>query len=289
MRYNRRMSPANPGSNASDRNGCLRVNVLGSGSQGNCTVVSSGDDAILLDAGFSAREILRRLCAAGSDPGQVRAIVLTHEHTDHVSGVRVLAKRLGVPVYATRGTAAQAALAAKVDDPRRLKAGETLAVGALRVTAFRTSHDAAEPIGVRVCAPDGDALGLVTDTGVMTPESLEVLQGCSVLALETNHDERMLREGPYPWFLKQRILSSRGHLSNAAAAEVVERLAHDGLRTLIGMHASRTNNTTDMANRSLVNELERLGLPCAVSIASQEEPLTCTNPSGDAMHWPREG
>jgi phosphoribosyl 1,2-cyclic phosphodiesterase len=252
------------------------VTVLGSGSSGNCTAVSSGADTLLVDAGFSAKEILRRLCAAGIDSEHVRAIVLTHEHTDHVAGVRVLAKRLGVPVLASPGTIRAASLQSFVSDTRALSPGEEMNVGCLEIAAFATSHDAAEPMGVTIGTSDGEMLGLATDTGVLGEEAFQALAACTLLAIETNHDERLLQNGPYPWFLKQRILSTRGHLSNDAAAHALERLAHDRVRAIIGMHASRTNNTAALAATSLETALTRIGLAIPVSIARQDAAVACT-------------
>ena len=146
----------------------------------------------------------------------------------------------GVPVYATAGTLTATSLERDIDDPRRVKAGEQHSIGDLEVTAFAVSHDASEPVGYRFRSPDGATLGVVTDTGHLTPEAAEALAGCTLLGIECNHDIEMLNRGPYPWFLKQRILSTRGHLSNDAAGEAVRLLAHDGLESVFAMHVSRT-------------------------------------------------
>ena len=238
----------------------LEVTFLGSGSSGNATIIAAGRDAAIVDCGFSAKETLRRAEDAGVDVTCVRAVLVTHEHTDHVSGVRVLAKRLGVPVYATAGTRRAAALDRHVAEVRTLVPGEPFTVGALEVIAFRTSHDAAEPVGYRLSSARGPAVGLATDTGEMTAEAFEALAGCELLALEFNHDEYMLANGPYPWFLKQRIASARGHLSNAAAVRALERLGSDRLRAVFGMHVSRTNNTHEMVAAELSTALARLDL-----------------------------
>lgn len=250
----------------------LTVTVLGSGSSGNSIAIRAGDDTLLVDAGFSARETMRRLEASGIDAAGVRAIVITHEHGDHVRGVRVLAKRLGVPVYASPGTRRAAGLDSIVSDPRDLERGATVRIAQFSVTAFATSHDAAEPVGLRVESPGGIVCGILTDSGVVTPEALEALRGCDVLALESNHDLEMLRGGPYPYFLKQRILSSRGHLSNDDAGTLLGQLAHNGLRDVVALHLSSTNNLPRLATTALQRTLRQLDHPARVACAAQQEP-----------------
>ncbi len=248
----------------------MRVAFLGSGSSGNATAIECDDGVVLVDAGFSARETLRRLCAAGMRTEDVRAILVTHEHTDHVSGVRVLAKRLGVPVYATAGTRAASRMDEFISDARSIRAGDTFRVSSLQVCAFNVSHDAAEPVGYRIEGSCGTVLGLVTDTGVLPADANETLAGCNVLAIECNHDEDMLRDGPYPWFLKERIRSNRGHLSNAVALDAVERMACDRLRAVVGLHLSRQNNHADIVTRGLSERMARLGLTAQVHAIAQD-------------------
>ncbi len=249
----------------------LRVVFLGSGSSGNATAVTYGDTTVLVDAGFSARETVRRLENAGVRAASVRAIVITHEHGDHVRGVRVLAKRLGdVPVFSTPGTRRAGSLDSAVSDPRDLRHGQPELVGDLEMVAFRTSHDAAEPIGIRFDAPDGYSFGLATDTGELTPETLEALAGCRLLGIECNHDLEMLENGSYPYFLKQRILSTRGHLSNDAAAGGISLLAHDGLLAIAALHMSRENNVPRRAQRALAAALARLDHGASVLCAGQD-------------------
>lgn len=251
----------------------LSVAFLGSGSSGNATAVTYGDTTVLIDAGFSARETVRRLENAGLSARNVRAIVPTHEHGDHVRGLRVLAKRLGdVPVYATPGTRRAAALDRSVCDPRDLGAGDPMRIGGFELVAFRTSHDAAEPVGLRFDVRDGSSFGLATDTGELTAEAFETLAGCDFLGIECNHDVELLMNGPYPWFLKQRILSTRGHLSNASAAEGLERLAHGGLRAVVAVHLSSKNNAPEHARRALETTLARLDHGASVACARQEAP-----------------
>jgi len=241
--------PSGPGHRA----GCgeLSVSFLGSGSSGNCSLVRGEQGALLVDCGFSARETLRRAALAGITADHIVAMFVTHEHGDHVRGVRVLAKRLGIPVYATAGTRNAARLDEQAYDVRTIEPGLRVRVAGIDVLAFRTSHDAAEPVGFRFDGPDGAAIGLATDTGVLTHEILEALQGCDVIGIESNHDERMLADGPYPRFLKQRIQSHRGHLSNAAAAAALSQLRSERLRQVVALHVSRTNNTVTLADRAL--------------------------------------
>lgn len=250
--------PYEPGHRA----GCgeLSVTFLGSGSSGNCSVVQGEQGALLVDCGFSARETLRRAALAGVTADQIVAMFVTHEHGDHVRGVRVLAKRLGVPVFATEGTRSAARLDEQARDVRTLEPGRCVRVADIDVLAFRTSHDAAEPVGYRFEAPDGTAIGLATDTGVLTQEILEALSGCAIIGIESNHDERMLADGPYPWFLKQRIQSHRGHLSNAAAAAALSQLRSERLREVVALHVSRTNNTVALADRALRDACEAHGI-----------------------------
>lgn len=249
----------------------LRVVVLGSGSSGNATAVADGTTTLLIDCGFSARETARRMAAAGLDPATVSAVLVTHEHSDHVRGIEVFTRRhaSACRVMSTRGTLAAEPLDAVADRAEALRPGEVRRIGTLDVVAFRTSHDAADPVGYRIEA-GGAVVGIATDTGVLTDEAREALAGCDVLAIECNHDLDMLENGPYPYFLKRRIRSSRGHLSNPDAADAVEALASDRLRRVIAMHRSRTNNTHGLAGRALEARLARIGLGVPVDVARQD-------------------
>ena len=251
----------------------LRVVVLGSGSAGNAIAVSDGVDALLVDCGFSARETSRRLVAGGIDPASIGAILVTHEHTDHTRGLEVFARRRNVVVCATHGTRRAAGLDALATEVRTLDPGTTHEVGGFRVVPFRTSHDAAEPVGYRVETQAGEVAGIATDTGFLTAEAEEALAGCDVLGLESNHDVHMLETGPYPYFLKRRIASERGHLSNEAAAGAIERLTSPRLRTVLALHRSRTNNTRELVLRELERRLSQLGFEGELVAADQS--ATC--------------
>jgi phosphoribosyl 1,2-cyclic phosphodiesterase len=247
----------------------LRVVVLGSGSAGNAIAIGDGAETLLVDCGFSAREISRRLIAGGIDPASVRSILVTHEHTDHTRGLAVFTRRRELVVGATHGTRRAAGLDALEAEVRTLDPGTSHEVGGFRVIPFRTSHDAAEPVGYRIETPAGEVVGIATDTGVLTAEAEEALTECNVLGLESNHDVRMLETGPYPYFLKRRIASERGHLSNEAAATAIERLVSPRLRTVLALHRSRTNNTRDLVLRALERRLSRLGFDGDLVAADQ--------------------
>jgi phosphoribosyl 1,2-cyclic phosphodiesterase len=234
----------------------VRLIVLASGSSGNATLIESGGRAVLLDAGISARETLRRIAAVGAGDARIEAILLTHEHVDHVRGARVLARRLEVPVMATPGTlAAAAACLDDVPETVAIARGERLSVAGMKITAFGTTHDAAEPVGYRFESRRGHRAAIATDTGVVTAEVMEALTGVHVLGLESNHDVQMLAEGPYPPFLKRRIAGERGHLSNDDAARALAGLRWKGLEHVFALHLSEQNNTAESAERALACSL----------------------------------
>jgi phosphoribosyl 1,2-cyclic phosphodiesterase len=272
VRYTARMASPHPES--------LRVLVLGSGSAGNSIAVSDGHATVLVDCGFSARETARRLVRGGLDPATVRGILVTHEHTDHTRGIEVFTRRHESVVLASRGTRQAARLDAVAGEVRTVRSGESYRVGPFLVVAFRTSHDAAEPVGYRIETPGGAVVGIATDTGVVTPEAEEALAGCDVLGLESNHDRRMLESGPYPYFLKRRIASDRGHLSNGDAAAALGRLLSPRLRRVVALHRSQTNNTRDLVLDALRKRSAELGFEGELLAADQSVPC------GDAYRVP---
>lgn len=255
--------------------------VLGSGSAGNAYVITDGHTTLLVDCGFSAREVSRRMALAGLDASSVDAVFVTHEHGDHLRGLDVFCRRhaRGASVYASAGTRRAGRLDELAADVACVRCGEPVRVGDLEVLPFRVSHDAAEPLGYRVSA-GSRSIGLATDTGVLTEEAFEALAGCEVLGIESNHDLEMLESGPYPAYLKRRIRSSQGHLSNDDAALALSRLAHDGLSCVFSLHRSRTNNTARLAGAQLSAGLRRLGLATEVTVASQETICDSAPPQG---------
>lgn len=234
---------------------------LFSGSSGNCLYVGGGDGGLLIDAGVSARRIERALWAREIDLGTIRGILVTHEHTDHINGLRVLSKRFRIPVYATAGTCA-ALRAAGALDPETLclpLAGDQ-AVGEFWVVPFATSHDSRESCGFRITLPDDRCVGVATDLGVVTQTVRDHLRGCDLIHMESNHDIRMLENGPYPYPLKRRILSDRGHLSNAACAAELPSLVREGTTRIYLGHLSRENNMPQLAYATAQAELTACGL-----------------------------
>jgi phosphoribosyl 1,2-cyclic phosphodiesterase len=257
----------------------VRVEVLGSGSKGNCTFVQGGRTRILLDAGFSRAEIVRRLAAIGESPEGLDAVVLTHEHGDHVRGVEVLSRRARLPVACHADTWAQAGLAeAGLPEWIELEPGRPLALGDLVLEPFSVPHDAATTLAFRVRA-EGLSIGYCTDLGHVTAVVRERLRSCHVLVLESNHDLEMLRDGPYPWVLKQRVGGRHGHLSNDAAAELLRDVVDAEAMVVALAHLSEANNDPALAldqARSALDGAGREGVrllalpqdaPCRVALA----------------------
>jgi phosphoribosyl 1,2-cyclic phosphodiesterase len=246
----------------------VRIYVLASGSGGNAVVVESGASRVALDCGISLRQLDRRLRAAGAEGDGLDALLVSHEHIDHVRGVPTLLRRRPTAAFATPGTAA--GLVERVTGIEPLVPDREMTCGALAVTAVSTSHDAADPVAF-VVREGACRVAVVTDTGMIDDALLERLAGCHGLLLECNHDSDMLRIGPYPWPLKQRIASHLGHLSNEQSRGAIERLAHGRLEVVVGMHLSRENNTPELALRELRRCLA--GSPVHVAVADQDRPL----------------
>ncbi len=305
----------------------MRMTVLASGSKGNCMVVSSSRTRILVDAGVSCRELFKRMRAVEEDPGTLDAILITHEHQDHVQGLAVTARKLGIPVYFTEAThrawirsmtpqkrityaewlAARTAaaasapedaselgctdaeaeaieLAAASPEPRQdpcqlpgveyFHAGSGFCIGDIAVTPFTIPHDAADPVGF-VFEAEGMRIGLATDLGYIPQHVQQRLQNCDVLMIESNHDLEMLRDGPYPWSVKQRVMSRVGHLSNEAASGFLEK-NYDGRATYVVLaHLSESNNLPELARVAAEIALrEKMSLLAnKLMLARQHQPL----------------
>lgn len=239
-----------------------RYGALFSGSKGNCIYVGTATRGVLVDAGVSAKRICEALEQRGVSPAAITGVLVTHEHSDHIHGLRVLTKRFHWPVYASEGTLTalteMGALTPECDvvpvyDRR------TTAVGDLVVTPFHTPHDAAESLGFCIETPDERKIGIATDMGVMWPQVEERLAACDLVHIESNHDVGMLRRGPYSLSLQQRILSDRGHLSNDVCAAAVARLAAAGVSRFFLAHLSENNNTPTLARQTSMSALNRDG------------------------------
>ena len=221
----------------------MRVHVFASGSGGNCLLLEDQDTKVLIDAGISKRRVDAALKSLGCTMGDISGVLITHEHSDHISGLETLVKGREIPVYAPHTVAARlCGMKPDLEDSiHNIPVGAAFAIGSLGVTAFHTSHDTDESVGYRI---EGEGVyAHATDTGCVTDEMRAALLGADTVLLESNHDEEMLRCGPYPFYLKRRILSDRGHLSNAACAAFARELAGSGTRQIILGHLSRENNT----------------------------------------------
>jgi len=226
----------------------VEVLVLASGSSGNATVVRAAGTTVLVDAGISALAVRRRMEAFGLALTDLDAVLLSHEHTDHTRGLEVLLKRHQLPVWATQGTWAGVGL--RSNGGGELVSGRALELGGLTVTPVATSHDAREPVAL-VLDDCRTRAAIMTDTGIVTGLLRQRLAGCRLLMVEANHDADMLRRGPYPWPLKQRIASRLGHLANHQIEEALAELATPELAGIVGMHLSEQNNEPEIVLRLL--------------------------------------
>jgi phosphoribosyl 1,2-cyclic phosphodiesterase len=248
--------------------GHLSVCILASGSKGNAVFVSGGAASILIDAGLSGVEIERRLKSRGLDPKNLDAILVSHEHADHIQGVGVLSRRYRLPVYISAKTQiAASSQLGSLHDLKTIECGTPFAINDLAIHPFSISHDAADPCGFTI-RHNQTKIGIATDLGIATAMVKEHLKECSLLILEANHDEEMLINGPYPWPIKQRIKSRTGHLSNAASGTLLKELQHDCLKHVMLAHLSEINNTPQKAAREVGRALTRC--KARLHIASQD-------------------
>ena len=235
---------------------CVSVSVLASGSRGNCALVASSSTRILVDAGLSGRETFKRLRALGERTEEISAILITHEHSDHVAGLQRLATKLNVPVFLTAPTHHAWSRAVRDNDDKgalpelpkseHFSAGRGFRVGDIDVMPFTIPHDAIDPVGFTFRA-EGVKVGFATDLGYMPVSVRDHLRGCSVLVIESNHDLEKLRSGPYPWSVKQRVMSRVGHLSNDALAEFFTNDYDGAAEYLVLAHLSEENNHPEIA------------------------------------------
>lgn len=241
----------------------MEVHSLASGSSGNAYIILHQGRALLLDAGLSGKRTYAGLAAAGIDPACITAILLTHEHNDHIAGAGILSRRLGVPLYMTAGTwlGAKARLGNIPEDKVYLvSAGTAFALNGLEVWALPVCHDALEPVNY-IFDTGKCRAAVLTDTGCVTEGMVNALATCNAMVLEANHDLQMLQQGPYPWPLKQRVASETGHLSNLQAARVLARLAAKGKITQAHLgHLSAVNNSPETAIAAVAQFLVAQGM-----------------------------
>ena len=232
----------------------MRFAYLGSGSQGNGLVVEARGSRVLLDCGFTIAETVARLARLGLEPGQLDALVVTHEHDDHLGGVARFARRHGIAVWSTRGTLR--GLDDRFDGVQLnwIEGYQPFAVGALCLEPFPVPHDAAEPAQF-VFSDGARRLGVLTDAGCSTPHIEQMLSGCDALLLECNHDLDLLRNSGYPASLKQRISGRFGHLDNATAARLLAAVAGPQLKHVVAVHLSQQNNSPELARAALAKVL----------------------------------
>jgi phosphoribosyl 1,2-cyclic phosphodiesterase len=251
---------------------------LFSGSTGNSYYIGSATDGILIDAGRSAKQILEMLKACDIDPAKIRAIFVTHEHSDHVSGLRVLASRLKIPVYASSGTLDALKKMGCVNDKiESFVIPETgIEAAGMKVSPFPIPHDSAECSGYRIDLPDGRKIALSTDLGYLSEEVRNSLEGSDLVVLESNHDVRMLENGPYPYVLKRRILSKTGHLSNDDCAAELEYLVRNGSTRFVLAHLSRENNTPELAFQTSLCSLRMSGMKQGIDFELYVAPIANT-------------
>jgi phosphoribosyl 1,2-cyclic phosphodiesterase len=251
----------------------LRIAVLGSGSRGNSAWIATERTRLLVDAGLSKRETFARLTALGEKPETCNAIIISHEHADHVCGIRKLAIDLRCPVYLNEGTRTAIEWSPRITAFETVVAGEKFVVGDIEVSPFSIPHDATDPVAFTFAA-EGLKVAVVTDLGYIPEHVKQHLRGCQLLVFESNHDIEMLRVGPYPWFVKQRVMSRHGHLSNDMTAEFLAEAYDGSAQVLVLAHLSESNNHPEIARLTALQALERRshGASPELHLARQDAP-----------------
>lgn len=260
---------------------------IASGSSGNCIYVGSESHSVLIDAGISCKRITEGLRGIGRSPADLDAVLVTHEHSDHISGLGVMSRRYHIPIYSTPATARQIrryAPLGKLDEDlfHDIEADLVFEIGDLSVRAFRISHDAADPVAYRIeCG--GKAAAVATDMGTYSRYTLDHLQNLDAVLVEANHDENMLQVGPYPYYLKCRIAGDKGHLSNTAAGDLLAQILNDHMKAAFLGHLSQTNNYAALAYATVISQIT-LNEHCPykegdipVLVAKREEPMELMN------------
>ncbi len=257
-----------------------RFASLFSSSTGNCTYIGTPTDAILVDVGMSTKQTLLQMEYMGIDPSGIKGVFITHEHSDHVKGLKVFASKFKIPVYMTEGTLTQLDRSNILSDKYDafVIPDEGVEIGSIHVKAFRTSHDSAESCGYTALLPDGRKISVATDMGEITHDVMQSIKGSDLVLIESNHDIGMLRNGPYPYNLKRRILSSRGHLSNEDCSEALKTLVDTGTTRFVLGHLSRENNYPPLAYETAKASLTEFG-----AVEGVDYMLQVASPTGKGM------
>ena len=257
-----------------------RLYPLFSGSSGNCYYIGSEKSGVLIDAGRSAKQLEAALRDNGLDAGNVRAVFVTHEHSDHIQGLRVFASRYGVKVYASAGTIKALNEKGMINEKvtTQIITADGTELDDMKITPFAVSHDCTEGFGYVVQTSDGRKTCFATDTGIVTPEMLSAIRGCDTAVIESNHDVGMLENGFYPYVLKRRILSEIGHLSNEVCAETACELVKSGTTRFVLAHLSRENNIPELAEQATLCTLKKNGMRNNIDFM-----LTVAGESGNRM------
>ena len=256
---------------------------IASGSSGNCIYIGTDHTSVLVDAGISCRRITDALHEIGRSVKDLTAILVTHEHSDHIAGLGVLSRKAHVPVCATSATIRQILRYAPLGHVEEelfhpIDADQPFAIGDMRVEAFHISHDAADPVAYRIEA-GGKSAAIATDMGCYNRYTVNHLRNLDILLVEANHDENMLQAGPYPYYLKRRIMGEKGHLSNTASAMLLSQVLHDGMKSVYLGHLSKTNNYPDLAYATIISEMAMDPLcpyregDIPIRVASREHPM----------------
>ena len=251
----------------------MKVCLLASGSGGNSIYIQNGSSSVLIDAGLTGKQIKERLQGVGVDPASLQAILVSHEHSDHIKGVGVLARRYGLPVWMTEGTLnASKKTFRGTERIRVFEKDEAFSIGDLSFQPFQLPHDAADPVNFSVT--DGHAeLAVATDMGTVTQLVYQRMRRADMVIIETNYDYQLLMDGPYPWGLKKRINGTHGHLSNNRAAEALCQLAREGLQQAVLAHLSEKNNRPELAQETCNQMLQNQGIRYfSMSVAEQDRP-----------------
>jgi phosphoribosyl 1,2-cyclic phosphodiesterase len=256
--------------------GRMKFCILGSGSGGNACYVETKYTAVLIDAGLSCREIERRLQLMGISPKRLDALIVTHEHSDHIKGAGALVRRRNIPLFINHKTLLTAeGNLGKIEWPVIIQTGQTVTINDIAVETFTKCHDAVDPFGL-VLSSNGVRIGMATDLGKITRLVEDRLKGCQALIMEFNYDQKMLDEGPYPLDLKRRIMGQEGHLSNHQACDLLKNVIHGDLEVVVLAHLSRTNNKPEMACKmaeDIIDEYGQKSVPVYVGDQDQPGPL----------------